>query len=192
MSRRAGTRGRAAAAVVVLGAATALTGAMPWVRARGVSALTGDVDLVVRGAAAAPAVPAAALVLLAAAVAVGLAGRVGRWLVVVAVWLAGLALAGSATGVLVAPAEAARASVAAATGVDHLSGVPAVTAWVWAALLLGAVVVATAAWLAVVARRWPAPSTRHETTGPGGRGDGSGQDGAHADWDALSRGDDPT
>ena len=179
-----------ASAVVALAALTGLVATPVWVRAVGVGVLSGTVPVGVRGAVAAPAVPAAALVLAAAGVAVALAGRVGRWLVVAAVVASALMMAWSVAAVLADPVPVARTAAADATGVDRVVGDVVVTAWPWVAGALALAVLAVAVVLARVAHRWPEPSRRHDVRGrPTAR---PAAPDAHTDWDALTRGDDPT
>ena len=183
-------RGATASAVVALAALTGVVSTPVWVRAVGVGVLAGTAQVEVRGAVAAPAVPAAALVLAAAGVAVLLAGRVGRWLVVAAVAASGLMVAWSVAALLADPVPVARAAAADATGVDRVVGDVVVTAWPWVAAALSLVVLAMAVTLVRVARRWPEPTRRHEARGHPTAAPASPD--ALADWVALTRGDDPT
>ena len=183
-------RGATASAVVALAALTGVVSTPVWVRAVGVGVRSGTAQVAVRGAVAAPAVPAAALVLAAAGVAVLLAGRVGRWLVVAAMAASALTVAWSVVALLADPVPVARAAAAEATGVDRIVGDVVVTAWPWVAGVVSLVVLAFAVVLARVARRWPEPSRRHEARGH--PSDPPASPDAHADWDALTRGDDPT
>lgn len=190
---RRSTRGRWTAAVVLLAAAVGACAAAPWVTATGASPL-GDVTLRAAGSAAAPAVPATALVLAAAGAAIPLAGRVGRWLVALVVALGGLAVAASAVAVVVDPAGVAAQAAASRTGVDHLVGTPDVTAAPWVAALVGAVAVALAAGLVRASARWPVASRRYE--GAPGRPvappRADDEPDRQSDWDALTRGTDPS
>jgi uncharacterized membrane protein (TIGR02234 family) len=197
VAARAG-RGRWAAAVLLLAAATGACSLPVWVRATGVSALAGQVALRVSGAGAAPAVPAAALVLAAAGAAVALAGRVGRWVVAAVVLVAGFVVVVAAVAVLADPSGPAIAAAAAQTGVDHLAGAAGVTAGPWVALVLGVATAVAGVALARASAAWPAPSRRHEVAGPaavpGTAPDAEPDAGPdeRADWDALSRGTDPS
>ena len=188
---RLSSRAQGAAAVLCLALATGASSLGPWVRAAGVSPL-GGVGVSVPGATAAPAVPATALVLAAAGVAVALAGRLGRWVVVVVVALGGLAVVGAATAVLVRPEVAATAAAATTTGVDHLDGAAHVTAGPWVALVVGVVGVVTAGLLARSSSAWTAPSRRHEVAvAPATTAAPQAPD-ERSDWDALTRGADPS
>lgn len=182
------SRRRAILAVLLL-ALVCLGSAVPvWITTGGSTALQGDVPVTVSGTQAAPGIPAAALVLLSAGVAIGLVGRAGRWVLVAAVALSGLLVSASAALVLADPAQDARTAVAAATGVDTLVTPPALTAWPAVAVAVGVVVLAAAAWLAATSGAWARPSARHDV-GSSGR---ATPDDDQSAWDALSRGQDPT
>lgn len=179
--------------VVLLLVAAAVTGAttMPaWFRATGTSALAGDVEVAVTGSQAAPGVLAAAVVLLAAAGAVGLVGRVARWVVVVVVAVAGVVVVASVVAVLQDPEPVATVVVAAATGVSALTGPVAVTPWPWVASAVGLLDVLAGIGLACASARWGATTRRHvPTTAATAAGE---VDDDRSAWDALTRGDDPT
>lgn len=193
MSTTRSTRGRWAAATLLLAVLVGASALPVWVSATGASALSDEVAVRVAGSAAAPAVPATALVLAAAGAAVALAGRVGRWVVAAIVLLGGGAVAGAAVGVLADPQGPALAASAELTGVDHLVGPAAATAAPWLAAALGALVVAAAVGLVRSSATWPAPNRRHEGA-PGRSPDDAPGDAPdeRADWDALSRGADPS
>lgn len=198
-SGRRSSRGRWVLIVLVLAAAAGASSAGPWVRWWGTNAL-GDFAVTVSGATAAPVVPATALVLAAAGAAVALAGRIGRWVVVAVVALGGLALAGASGAVLVDPWNHVRDAVAAATGVDHVSDQAEATAWPWVAVVVGLLVVLAAVGLARGSAAWSAPDRRHEIdgAGPGERparspeAPAGGAPDERDDWDALTRGSDPS
>ena len=185
MSRR-----RATLTVLALALAALVSGVPVWLRTAGTTALEGEVAVTVTGTQAAPGVPAAALVLLAAGFAVGLAGRVGRWVVVATVLLAGLLQAASALSVATDPAPVARTAVAEVTGVETLAAPVAVTAWPWVAAVVGVLVVLAGAWLAATSRRWARSTDRHDVTRPAAAAVVPDDD--QAAWDALTRGQDPT
>jgi len=184
--------GRRRAILVVLGLALAalVSGVPVWMRTSGSTALQGIVPVQVTGTQAAPAVPAAALVLLAAGIAIGLAGRVGRWVVVGAVVLSGLLQVASAAAALADPAPVARTVVAAETGVELLASPVRLTAWPWIALVVGVLVVLAGAWLGATSGRWVRTSDRHDVA-HGGRSTAPVDD-DQAAWDALTRGHDPS
>ena len=182
-------RGRWVVTLLVAAGATAGSTAPAWFRASGSSALAGEVAVAVSGGQAAPGVLAAAVVLLAAAAAVGLVGRVGRWVVVAVVVAAGVLVLVSVVGVLRDPAPVATIAVAAATGVTALAGPVSSTAWPWFAGVLGLLDVLVGLGLARASARWGATSRRHERTASAATAEA---DDDRSAWDALTRGDDPT
>ncbi len=204
-SAAAGRR-RAILAVLGLALLTLVTALPVWLRTAGTTVLEGEVPVTVTGTQAAPGVPAAALVLLAAGVAAGLAGRIGRWAVVAAVVLAGVLQTASALAVVTDPGPVARTAVAGATGVETLAAPVTLAPWPWVATGAGVLVVFTGGRLAATSRRWARPSVRHDVprSAGGAAGSGAGGSGAtaasgavvpdddRAAWDALTRGDDPT
>lgn len=186
-------RRRAILVVLALALAAFLAGVPEWLRAAGTTALEGEVPVAVTGTQAAPGVPAAALVLLAAGFAVGLAGRVGRWVVVGVVLLAGVLLSASALAVAADPGPVARTAVADVTGVETLAGEVGLTPWPWVAAGVGVVAVLAGVWLALTSRQWARPSDRHDVApGQGAVRAAVVHDDDQAAWDALTRGDDPT
>lgn len=199
---RAG-RGRAAGVLLLTAALTGVCAVPTWLSVPTDSVLGVTETVRVSGGAAAPALVAAALVLLAATGAIALVGRIGRWLVVATVLLAGLLVVGGAVSVLRDPAAAAAPTVADRIGIERVVGEVAVSPWPWVALGVGLLVVAVAVWLARVSGGWSVAG-RHDRTA---RAAATGaRDGAAAgstaraarpvderdQWDALSRGDDPT
>lgn len=190
-------RGRWLALLVLAAAAVALSAVPTWVTARAGTALEGDVVVRVAGTQAAPEVVAAAVALLASAAALGLVGPVGRRVVAVVAAACGALVVAAAVGVLRDPAGAATAAVAERTGVEPASPDVAVTAGPAVAVAVGALVVLLALGLARAPGAWAQRSRRHEVPGttatPGaGRGPAADDDDGRADWDALSRGDDPS
>jgi uncharacterized membrane protein (TIGR02234 family) len=184
------SRGRWAVVVLLLAAGVGASSLVPWVRASGVSALAGYVAVRLSGSAAAPAVPATALVLAAAGAAVALAGRLGRWVVAAVVVIGGVAVAAAAVAVLANPGATAAGAVAAQTGVDHLTGPATATAGPWVAIVIGILAVLAGIGLARASAAWDAPSRRHEVVRRPAPDEGTPDE--RADWDALTRGADPS
>lgn len=166
-----------------------------WLTATATGPVIGTVAVRVTGAAAAPGVIGASLVLAAAAIALGLVGRIGRWVVSVVVAAAGVLVVAGALGARSGAADRARQAAADLTGVGVLDGDVTVTAWPWAAAGLGVLVLLAAVLLVRASAHWAAPSSRHEragaeTTAP--TRPEPPEDDERATWDALGRGDDPT
>ncbi|MGY1738742.1 Trp biosynthesis-associated membrane protein [Geodermatophilus sp. SYSU D00684] len=143
------------------------------------------------GSSLAPLVPAAGLLLLAAAVAVLAVRGAGRVAVGALVALAGAALAWSSVRVLAGGVD----TTAAAPGERRTADLAAA----WPVLCLGAAVVAVAAGVlvAVRGRRWPAMGRRYErapgaAAAPAPARARTAEDWALDAWRALDRGDDPT
>lgn len=192
------TRGRSALLLVLLGALSAVTAGPTWVRAETSTAIDPTVAVAVSGGTAAPAVNAAAFVLVAAGLALAITGRVGRRVVLVVAAAAGALVAFSAVSVALAPTDVAREGAVAAANVTDLTRAASVTAWPWLSAAVGVLAVAAAVVVWLAARRWTATSSRHE------RADAAAPVPAQADaaqdtpvdthdaWDALTRGADPT
>jgi uncharacterized membrane protein (TIGR02234 family) len=188
--------------LVVLGV---LAGAGLALLAAGRIWVTQDVDdvpgvrtVTAAGNQVAPAVPALALVAAAGAVALLVAGRVGRRLAGLAIAVAGGGVVATVVSVLADARSAAAGAVPAATGRSGPLPDPAVTSpWVWVALVAGVVTAGSGAAALVRAAAWPRagrrfePTTRAEGRTAAGGGSAGAGDSVTA-WDALSRGDDPT
>ena len=216
MSRPAGPSRRTAIWVLLLlGGATLATAVPTWLSTTGATALDPEVEVTVAGTSAAPGVSASALVLVAAALALGLVGRVGRWVVLAVAAASGVVATVSALGVALDPEPSARSAVADATGVPEVTAPVDLTVAPWLAATLGVLTVLAVVWVAVGSRSWAGASTRHEratgataaaasaaagTTAPEGPSYPSGATEPaspddltdHDAWDALSRGEDPT
>lgn len=207
---RTPTRRTAVWVLLLLGGATLAAAAPTWSTTTGASALDPVVEVAVAGTAAAPGVGAAALVLVASALALGLVGRVGRWVVLAVAALSGVVTTASALAVALDPEPSARSAVAEATGVTELTAPVTLTAAPWITAVLGVATVLAVAWVAAGTRTWGRASSRHERDA-GGPPDSAGTAGAagaagtpaadvpartdlddHDAWDALSRGEDPT
>ncbi|WP_299165143.1 Trp biosynthesis-associated membrane protein [uncultured Arthrobacter sp.] len=147
----------------------------------------------VPGSDAATAVTAFALVGLAAALAVSIAGRTARWIIAAILTVAGAGILVSSLAVAGDPAASAAPAIGEALGVTSQDGVSVTaTPMPWLAAVAGILLVACAVWLLIAGRGWRA-ARRYETTA--GRRQAPKAD-ANADeidnWDSLSRGEDPT
>ena len=183
LSRRTATLG-----ALVLGALTLLTASLTWVTGSSSDAVRAHLRLAVTGTAAAPGVSAAAFVVVAAALAVALAGRIGRLLAVIILAAAGITTGTSALGAIASPQRIALAAAAERTGLPSLDGSASLAPGPYLAVALGALTVFWAIWAGVSARCWQASSRRHD---PGAAADVV-EDDPFSSWDALSRGEDPT
>ena len=112
-------------------------------------------DLRIAGSDAATPVTAFALVALAAALAVSIAGRAARWVITVLLVLSGAGIAVTAAGVALDPASAAGPAVGAAIGVSGVEGARTdATVMPWIATLGGVLLVAAAVWVVLAGRTW--------------------------------------
>jgi uncharacterized membrane protein (TIGR02234 family) len=142
---------------------------------------------VLTGSSLAPLVPAAGLLLLAAAVAVLAVRGAGRVAVGVLVVLAGAALAWSGLRVLTGGADPGTAG----PGEERAADLAA--AWPVLCLVAAAVAAAAGALVVLRGRRWPGMGRRYERTGaPAPARPRTDEDRALDAWRALDRGDDPT
>ncbi|ACQ80477.1 conserved hypothetical protein [Beutenbergia cavernae DSM 12333] len=193
------SRGRAALASGLAGGVLLATSATPWASAA-VASLVGDDRVTVSGADAAPAVPALGIIALASALALALAGPVLRRVVAIVLAAAGLAVVVLAVGVMRDPGPALRSAAAELTGVPELAGAVTTTAWGWVCAVAGLATAALGVALLSSRRSWGTSSRRYERAGaapstppqPEADRPRSDREEAMDDWDALSRGEDPT
>ncbi|GAB4085751.1 hypothetical protein GCM10028784_23810 [Myceligenerans cantabricum] len=190
------TRTRALLALLALGGVALATASVTWVTTEVATAVQADVAVQATGNEAAPVVGAAALVLLACGPALALTGRVGRYVVLAVAALAGAGVATAALAVVTDPETAGTSAAADAAGVTDLTAPVDLTAGPWATAAAGVLAVLVAVAAALAARRWPQASRRHERDAPPGSADGAGESSGEPDpaddWDALTRGEDPT
>ncbi|MBZ2194639.1 Trp biosynthesis-associated membrane protein [Occultella gossypii] len=209
-TRRRLGRGPAVLILLVAGAALLVTTLGTWVSAP-VAGMLGTETVTVGGAAAAPVVPSVALVVLAAALALGLSGRVVRMLAAVLAALAGAAAAAAVLAFLRDPATPAQAAAGELIGVREIGGEPAVTALPYLAFGVAAVILVLGIALPFLVGQWGRVGRRYERgSGPAPAGvdaaapeasapgptaapaAGSARTTRMEDWDALSRGEDPS
>lgn len=183
------TRTRTLLALLALGGTALGAASATWIATEVTTALEAGVAVSATGNDAAPAVSAAGLVLLACGPALALTGRVGRYVVLAVAALAGAGVLAGALAVVADRAGAGRAAAADAAGVTDLTAPVTLTAWPWATAAAGALAILVALAATVAARRWPEASRRHERDA----GEPAAEDDRPAaDWDALTRGEDPT
>lgn len=167
-----------------------------WIHATGTSVVSGEIAVSVTGIAASPIVSAAALMIAAAGLALGLAGRVGQWIAGGVIALGAILVGVSAGTVIGNPVPAAAQAVGAQTGIAQAFGV-SVTAWPYVTivaavilLIIGIAVLRSPA-PAMVMARFDRPSERasdrvNEIAVEDGQPD------TNSAWDAMSRGEDPS
>ena len=112
-------------------------------------------DLTIPGSDASTPVTAFALVALAAALAVSIAGRLARWIIAVILVLSGLGIVLSSASVALDPETAAEPAIGTAIGVSGLAGAEATaSALPWLAVGAGVLLVLAAAWVVLAGRTW--------------------------------------
>ncbi|MET4001560.1 MULTISPECIES: Trp biosynthesis-associated membrane protein [Arthrobacter] len=148
-------------------------------------------DLNIPGNKAAVAVSALALVALAGALAITIAGRVARFITAAVVFLGAIGVVGLALGILADPVAAAAAEVGVATGIEGQGS--QATATIFPALAAAAALVLAIGALLVL---WFGRSWTVRTKYDAAKDTGAGVSEAPVDeidsWDRLSRGEDPT
>jgi uncharacterized membrane protein (TIGR02234 family) len=112
-------------------------------------------DLTIPGSDASTPVTAFALVALAAALAVSIAGRLARWIIAVILVLSGLGIVLSSASVALDPEAAAEPAIGTAIGVSGLAGAEATaSALPWLAVGAGVLLILAAAWVVLAGRTW--------------------------------------
>ena len=193
-------------AALAAGALVLLTAGRTWVTATGLSGGIAS-EATTSGGAAAPVATAMALVVMAGALALTTARRLGAVIVGVLMARAGVVIASTSVTAALDPATTAAAAVADATGTTALAQDYAVTAWPWVAAAGGVLAALCGVAAAVAGRGWRS-SRRYEKTPaasePGSAAAGeqparSAREAAQRRrvdqmdaWDELSRGNDPT
>lgn len=191
-------RGRAVVLVLILGLALFAASLPTWATGAAPT-MVGAQPVAIGGSQAAPGVPSAGAVVLVSALVLGLSGRVTRVLAIIGVILGGALGAVSAAQFLADPAPALLREAGAITGVAQLDGDAAVTAFPTVALVVAVLVALAGIGLPFVLGSWHRVGRRYEVgtatdapdTAPQER-PAAGRLRAMDDWDALSRGDDPS
>jgi uncharacterized membrane protein (TIGR02234 family) len=186
--------GAVLAAAAVAGALALSAGGQSWASVTAVRPPPlPPVTVAVLGSDAAPLVPAAGLVLLAAGVALFAVRGLGRVVVGLLMAVAGGVLGWSGLRVLIGGLTSAAAAVPGLGGPrDTAVSVHVAHAWPVLALLAG--VLGVVAGLAVVlrGRGWPGMGRRYERDAAAELPPRTDEDRAQAAWQALDRGEDPT
>lgn len=191
-ARRGLGRGRAVAAVVALGALLFGSTLPTWASAEATTTV-GTQPVAVGGSDAAPLVASAAAVVLVAGLVLALSGRLTRVLAVVGVVLGGVLGVFASARFLADPRSPLEQAAAAVSGVREIAGEPDVTVFPVLALVIAGVIAVVGLALPFVVGRWERVGRRYEVGAP--TTDATPQDRrgqSRSDWDALSRGDDPS
>lgn len=194
------TRARATIITAIAGFAVVLTALPTWVKGSAPTA-TGDTPVSVSGTTASPTTASVGLVIIAAALVLGLAGRVMRRVALV-VAIAGVFLAGaSVVGVLRNPAPALTTAAAEVTSVRAISTPPQLSLWPYISVAVLVSVGVLCVWLLTSLGRWGQVASKYRLASRSpSKGEG-GEEGdtntsqrmkAIEDWDAITRGEDPT
>jgi len=157
--------------LLLLGGLGVLTAVPTWLTTTAATALETSVDVTVSGTTAAPGVSAAALVVVAAALSLGLVGRVARWVSLAVVALGGLVIAGSALAFVRSPDAAARSGVAEVTGVARPASEIDLSVAPYLTVAVGVAVVVVAVWAVVARVDWSQRSRRYDAPAAGVSGD---------------------
>lgn len=190
------TRRSAVVATLAGGAGLGAAAAGTWVSARAWTPLE-ERTVAVTGLDASPVLGACALLLVAAGLALAMAGRLAARLVGVAVAGAAAIAVVATVAVLSDPAGPARSAAQAALGVARVDDA-STTALPWLAAAVGAVGVLLGLWTLATAGSWGHTGTsryRRAADEAPAVADTDGSLPRHDDvaaWDALTRGDDPS
>ncbi|WP_434994470.1 Trp biosynthesis-associated membrane protein [Arthrobacter sp. Ld5] len=156
-------RGTVVLGIVVLALLAFGTTTQTWLTVRLPQDAVQTPDLAIAGSDAATPVTAFALVALAAALAVSIAGSVARWIIAGILVLSGIGIAASSAGVALDPSTAAEPAIGTAIGVSGLADAEAAsTAMPWVAAGAGVLLVLAAAWVVLAGRTWVA-SRRYDS-----------------------------
>lgn len=160
----------------------------------------GGAALPVAGSAAAPALPALALAGLALVAALGLAGPVFRIILGALELVLGASVVLEASLAIADPVGAGATLVSQVTGVAGSESVAALvasastTVWPFIAIVGGVIVALSGVGVSLSAKRWPNSGRKYQAARlehAEGSTAAAGEDFV-ADWDDLSRGEDPT
>lgn len=175
------------------GAVALLAGSQTWISFM----LDGDHTLeTVTGHDVNPALSPIAIAVIAAALALTIAGKIFRRVLGVLVALLGAGLVALSWTVLAAPLSAVSGKITELTGITGgASGTMVVWSqiawWVYACLIVGCVTVLLGVAVVVTGSRWVAGGRKY-SSGATSRTDADGDRDRISDWDALSEGDDPS
>ena len=153
--RRASRRGFVVLGIVLLALIAFGSTTQTWLMVRLPQEAVQTPDLEIPGSDAAVPVTAFALVALAAALAVSIAGRVARWVVAVILVLAGAGIAVSSASVALDPRAAAEPAIGNAIGVSGSTGAEvSTTVLPVVAAVIGVLLVLAAVWVVLAGRSW--------------------------------------
>lgn len=179
--------------IAVAGGVGLMAGAQPWVSFM----LDGTHELVpVTGHEINAALSPVAIALVAAALALTIAGPVFRRVLGGLVTLLGAGLVALTAGVIAAPLTAVTSTVTELTGISGTAATAAVvwsqlSVWAWVSVVAGAVAALIGLLIVLFGGRWATGGRKYDTGAAAKKRADGGTD-RISDWDALSDGDDPT
>ncbi|GAA1614045.1 Trp biosynthesis-associated membrane protein [Leucobacter chromiireducens] len=178
--------------IAIVGGAGLLAGAQAWVSFM----LDGTHDIEkVTGHALNPALSPVAIAIVAAALALTIAGPIFRRVLGVLVALLGVGLAALTINVLQAPLSAVSGRITELTGIAGGASTTMVvwsqvSVWAWVSLAAGVLAALLGVLVAITGGRWVTGGRKYDA-GSAAKSRGGAPD-RISDWDALSDGDDPT
>lgn len=179
--------------VAIAGGVGLLAGAQPWVSFM----LDGTHELVpVTGHEANPALSPVAIALVAAALALTIAGPIFRRVLGGLVALLGAGLVALTANVTTAPLAAVSGRITELTGLTGGTTTSSVvwsqlSAWAWVSLVAGVIAAVIGVLIVVFGGRWVTGGRKYDSGKNAAARAGGGTD-RISDWDSLSEGDDPT
>lgn len=192
------TRGGATITTAIVGALVLLTTLPTWVRATTPTA-TGDIAVSAGGTTASPATASVGLVIVAVALVLGLAGKAARVGALIVAIAGSVGAAITIVTFLANPDVVAASAAAGVTSVRAVNTPVSVTAWPYVSLGVLTVGVLTSLWLLTHLGTWSAVGRRYQpatqappSTPASGDRDAQARRQAMDDWDAITRGEDPT
>jgi len=150
-------------------------------------------QIVIDGASAAASVTAVCVVVLAASLALLIAGKIARYIIAALSLLAGVSAIAAGAGALGDPQAVAATAVAEATGLAQNAGDYSVTAWPVIAIAAGVLMALQAVLTFAFARHWPTKASKYDRQAAKSASvpkDASSR--SIANWEQLSAGEDPT
>ncbi len=194
------TRATSSLTTAAIGALVLLTTLPAWVRGTTPTA-TGDLPVSAAGTTAAPAAASVGLVIIAAGLVLSLAGRAVRVGALVAVIIGSAGAAATVVSFLANPEVVAASAAVEVTSVRAINSPVSVTIWPYVSLAMLALGAVAGLWLVTHLGSWQSVGRRYERetsssrparadlgTDPQTRARRRAMD----DWDAISRGEDPT
>lgn len=193
------SRPAAIVTTAAMGAAVLISTLPTWVRGTTPTA-TGNLAVTAAGTSASPAAASVGLVIVAAALVLGLAGRVMRIGALLAIIAASVGAALTVVSFLTAPDVVAASAAADLTSVRAINTPVSVTVWPYLSLGILALAALMAVWILTHLGTWQQVGRRYETDAGSTPDHGPAEHDPRArarlramdDWDAISRGEDPS